>query len=671
MIAMAERNPRLSDQAARRELRWCLARCRAPRLRTMGRFAIDEIVLPSGPAVGRRFTFDRQPFTRLWFEAIDSGRYNRFVATGPSQASKTLCGSLIPLCYHLFEFGERVIFGLPDLDMAGDKWHDEILPVIERTRYRELLPLAGGGSRGGKVQAIRFRNGATLRFMTGGSSDKGRAGYTSRVLIVTEVDGMDTAASSSREANKIAQLERRTAAYGDNKRIYLECTVSIPEGRIWQEYEHGTASRIMLRCPHCLRYVLPEREHLHGWQEAENELAAAAASAFYCPDCGEAWTEADRRQANGAAKLVHRGQEIDAEGLVHGPPPPTNTLGFRWTAAHNLFTPMGQLGAGLWRAARAVSEEDAEREQCQFVWCVPYKAANLEGRDLDAVSLMDRTEAWPKGLVPADCLALGVGCDLGKRLAHYAVAALLPEDRWHVVDYGLLEIPSDTLGTDKATTLALRELRDLCLAGWPQERAEPYAPEQSWIDANYEESQAAVLHFCAESGDRFRPTLGYANYGERREYRPPKKTSAEIRFIGDGYYLAARPLPAPAAAGNRPPAVRRIVAVHVDADIHKGRLHDALSLAVGQPGALTLYAAPPIEHLKFCKHLVAEKRQSEFKPGKGLVVRWVAVTRQNHYLDALSLALGAARHAVHSTARERVKPRSLAEMRSAAKGGRR
>jgi hypothetical protein len=65
---------------------------------------------------------------------------------------------------------------LPDMDMAADKWREDILPVIEQARFREYMPTRGGGSRGGRVESLQFTNGATLKFMSGGGGDKSRAG---------------------------------------------------------------------------------------------------------------------------------------------------------------------------------------------------------------------------------------------------------------------------------------------------------------------------------------------------------------------------------------------------------------------------------------------------------------------------------------------------------------
>ena len=148
------------------DLRWFLGQCRPRRLRSMRQFAEEEIVVPSGPYAGRRFRCARQPYTGLWFEQIDSGNWSRCVATGPTQSGKSLSCFVIPLLYHLFEMAETVICGLPDMDMAADKWREDLMPVIENSRFRDLLPSAGGGSRGGRVESLQFANGATLKFMS-------------------------------------------------------------------------------------------------------------------------------------------------------------------------------------------------------------------------------------------------------------------------------------------------------------------------------------------------------------------------------------------------------------------------------------------------------------------------------------------------------------------------
>lgn len=597
-------------------------------------FAESEVILPDGPYKGEAFRCDTQPFAGLFFDEVDSGHWHRVAATGPTQTGKTLICYVVPILWHLFALRETVICGIPAMDIAQDKWQADLLPVIEASpTLRELLPTRGEGSRGGMVKrAVKFRNGSTLRFMSGGGGDKQRAGYTSRVLAVTETDGMDEPAQRSREADKVTQLEGRTRAFGRlEKQVYLECTVTIPTGRIWQEYTNGTRSRIVLPCPHCKAWVTPEREHLRGWQEASSEMDAYKCAHFCCPECKDPWTEKERVAANERGRLVHRGQTVGPRGKVGGNPPDTETLGFRWSAVHNLLLSAGDVAVDEWKAVRSTDEENAERELRQYVWAIPYEPAEIELTPLDSQAVRRRTaRGFPLRQLPDDVGLVTVGVDLGKWLAHYVVIAWTSNDRCHVPEYGVLEIDSDRLGVATGTLTALREFRDTVLEGWPRRQGEPVVPAQVWIDSNYEDSRDAVYAFCAESAEqRFRPTRGHGFGQALKRYRHPEKTDQRVRVIGEHFYLVRD-------------RKARLLVVDLNADYYKSRLHERLSQPSEGAGALTLFDAPGEYHTKFAKHMTAERPVQRFVPGIGEVVQWQRIgRRQNHYLDAGSLALAA------------------------------
>src|ERR1035437_2671123 len=153
------------SEAVARSLQVITQQARVRSLRTMAQFAEDDIIIPTGPFAGLPFRIDRQPFARLWFHEVDAGRWRRLFWTGPQQSSKTLL-LVIALMYHLFEIEETAIFGIPTLDLVGQKWERDIKPVIEASRYRDMIPSTGTGSRGGRVEQITFRNGVTLLFRT-------------------------------------------------------------------------------------------------------------------------------------------------------------------------------------------------------------------------------------------------------------------------------------------------------------------------------------------------------------------------------------------------------------------------------------------------------------------------------------------------------------------------
>lgn len=616
MIALAEQSTETTALLHEFE-EWARLSCPRP-LRSMREFAESEIVIPDGPYQGRRFRIDRQPWSGLWFDAIDSALFQRFAATGPSQSGKTLCCYVIPTMYHLFEIGETVVCGVPKMEMAHDKWTQDFMPAIRASRYACLLPDRGKGSRGGNFESITFKNGATLKFMTGGGDDKSRAGYTARVVVITEVDGLDKAAELSREADPIKQLEARTRSYGHRRRIYLECTVSTEEGKIWQEYKHGTQSKIVLPCPHCGAFVSPERENLVGWQDAENEFIAEQKAMFFCPDCGTGWSEEQRKAANVAARLVHRGQAIGNDGAITGDVPQTRTLGFRWSGVNNLFTTSAELGAEEWKSSKELDEENADKERKQFVWCLPVKpsAEDIAGVTVDAI--MSRMGPYARGVLPDACQAVTIGIDIGKHLIHWVAKAWDEHPTAFTLDYGVQEVHSTQLGEDIAIANALRELRDSFSSGWNRD-GKTVQPSIIFVDSgNWTET---VYRVCAEFGTPWYPTKGFATtqFGQNTKYHRPATASQQ----GTDWHLSR---------------VGAVDLVEIDADAWKSRVHSRLECRKDEPFAIQLFSQQSRDHFNYAKHLTAEKKVQEFVVGKGLVTRWEKLRKANHWLDCEAMA---------------------------------
>lgn len=625
-------------------LTWCLSLCVTPTVRSMYEWAEDEIILPNGPFSDEPYRHYRHPVSAIFFREIDSGRWSRVASTGPAQNGKTVMCYVIPVLYHLFELKETVIVGLPSMDMANDKWTEDFLPVIEASAYRDLLPATGEGSRGGQVKrSIKFRNGATMRFMTAGGNDKKRSAYTSRVVAITETDGMDTAGESSREADKIEQIEARTAAYGrTGKKVYLECTVSIETGRIWQEKKNGTDSRIARKCKYCGDYVTPEREDLRGWMEAESEEQAAKMSRFHCPSCDHAWTDQDRTDSWSTAVLVHRGQEIDRAGVIHGPIPETQTLGFRWSAIDNPFTDAGSLGAEEWKAFRSRDRENSEKKMRQFFWALPYISPDVDLTPLDVEVLEQRTTDLKKGMVPDAAEDIAVCVDTGKRMLHWTALAMDASGASRVIEYGKQPVDSDQLGIKRGLVKALVELGNYFAAGWSTESGRKLGPSQVWIDSGWHEHTDAVYEFCAAANQKlglaigselYRPTKGYG-LGQRRmtPYRAPDAKSKAIRYVGNQFHIAK-------VVRNGKP-VPGVLLVHMNTDFWKSELHQRLLIPSDEELAVTLYNASSFaEHSEFVRHLTAEKQIEKYVKGKGESIVWERVNRQNHWFDSTYGAL--------------------------------
>ena len=81
--------------------------------------------------------------------------------------------------------------------------------------------------------------------------------------------------------------------------------------------------------------------------------------------------------------------------------------------------------------------------------------------------------------------------------------------------------------------------------------------------------------------------------------------------------------------------------MEVDADHWKTWVHQRLSMPLGKRGAMSLFQAGLQEHLALARHLTAETKIEEFVAGRGVVVKWERLRRQNHWFDALYNACAA------------------------------
>ena len=624
----------LIEQTTATEIRDCLTTAQTREIRSRRQWCEQELVIDEGPLRGQLWRDDSQPFQGILLDAMDSGRWPRICAVGCVQSGKSLICFVVPVCYHLFEIGETTISGAPTQELNHAKWDKEIKPVIVASpRLRSLLPASGPGSRDGvgNLEAIKFRHGAELKFMSAGGGDEKRSSYTARVVAMTEMDKMDQAGEASRETDPVSQMEARSNAWSVlNRQMYGECTVSIAAGRIWQEYTKGTASKLACPCPHCGQHVTPEREHFRGWQQATSEMEAMRLAHFVCPACQHPLSEMERRRMNERAVLLHRGQSIDAAGNVSGPLPDTLTLGFRWSAFNNLFWDCGTIGLKEWKAVRAEDSEAAERELVQFVWVIPHVPSAIDETPLDTAKLSQRMQDPGKGIVPADTQSLVMHIDIGKRVSYWLLMAWRPDARGHVVDYGKFEVPGDSMDIARAILLALRDFRDEVVEpGFVVEASdERKIPEQVWIDARYKDQ--GIIPFVKESGPRYKAAMGFGigpQYSGR--YATPGKGNKKIRFIGEDYHIVWD-------------AEKGAWIVEVNADYWKSWAHRRLATPIldadgtPQPGAITFYhSTDRNEHISLVKMLTAEKQVEEFIQGVGLVKKWVRHSRKNHHLDNL------------------------------------
>ena len=92
---------------------------------------------------------------------------------------------------------------------------------------------------------------------------------------------------------------------------------------------------------------------------------------------------------------------------------------------------------------------------------------------LEVNELVARMIDLPRGIVPTRTARITVGVDLGKFLSHWIAVSWSPNPATgHVLDYGRVEVASESLGVEQAIMVALRELEEMFMEGWPIGSAE-------------------------------------------------------------------------------------------------------------------------------------------------------------------------------------------------------
>lgn len=635
-------------------------------IRSLRQWCEDELVIKDGPNPGP-FRVHRQPVIGLWFDEIDSGRWVEHYFTGPSQWGKTLIAFIAPALYHTCELAQKYILGVPDMNMGKDKWDIDLKPAFEAAPgLREFIPKMGQGSRGGEIKtSVTLTNGGALRWMTAGGDDVNKAGYTARILGVTEAAKFSFGGETSVEADPLSQLTARLRAHSkESQRIFVEGTTTIEEELPWRARDMSSKSRILVQCRKCGKWISPERDHIGGYEDAENAIEAGKNTFWFCYMCGEFITEDDRQAMIRGAKLVHDGQKIDEHGNITGDLPQTRRLFFRVTPFLNAFLKTSDLGEELWSYDQidedSPEKQNREKELCQFVFCLPYKKPEVNYQEIDRDATERRTLAGhPRGVVPDDTLHLVVTTDLGEKKGWWTCVAHRADGQKHIVDYSDFDIESHRLPLKEAIILALRELYHSFRDGFRKADGKVFKLDCWWIDKNY--CPEAVERFAREIKEKTglrRWIIPATGLGESkmkgRKYNAPRRSGNEVRQVdpSGGWHLLW---------------VRRaqVYSVEWDADIGKSRAIKSIVIPVHSFGAMTLFVAPQRTHKKLVRHISNERLEWKDDPIKGRVQFWKRTGAQ-HLLDCLAMSDTAIRREIFIDEQEKKREEQQArEVRTA------
>lgn len=612
----------------------------------MRQFFEEEIVIPSGPYQGEPWSADRQPVQGLLLDLFDSGEFTEHITAGPSQTGKSLLGYVGPIAYHAAELRETVVLGLPGGGMVSDKWQD-ISTILEASpSLSRLIPTTGPGSKGGQIRnSVTLSNNVKLRLMTTLGRNTGRAGYTSRIVAVTEFHEFSLVGKHNTESDPYRQIQARQKAYQpEHRRTYAEGTVTIEGHYPWAARVGAAVALVVMPCFHCSEFIQFERENLKGWEDAPDAEAAGDAAYLECDRCKAHITEDQRREMIRNARVIFEGQEIDSDGNVTGERARSKRLWFRYNAAHSLLTTIGDIAQDEWQAAQYPADskqrQEAERQLCQQVWTIPIKVEQMAADQPEVEEIAKRKMTTGRGILPEGCKYIATGVDVGVRKLHVVTLAVTKDDQLLCVEHTIRETDYIGQGTGidgpTAVRLALRELRDELLSdgsGYLEMgTGRLVRPNRLLVDNSWETE--TIRGWCAETDeevkDRVFVVRGKGTNSDNGRYRCPMTPGRYTIKIADdqSFFIVL------AGEGTMVPEV------NLNVDTYKLRVQAAATAPIDSPGALLLHDAPAKEHAGYCRSLFAEKEITEFRPGGRMVRRLVNPTgKSNHFLDATAYAL--------------------------------
>jgi len=329
---------------------------------------------------------------------------------------------------------------MPDEEASKRSYEKRISPLFTKTdRLRGLLT---GRARDMGYSGIRLANGFELA-LPSAKSVSSIASDSIKYIIEDETDKYGDFAG--KEASPIALIEERVRSYSNTCKIIKMCTVTTPDGVIWQaiENESDVIFDYYVRCPLplCGQYQLMKYEQInHRGVEDPREMVRTRAARYVCEYCGAEWDDRMRNRAVAGGEWRPR-QDV---------PAPTS-VGLHLPAWNSRFVSLSECAAaGLQAKTSKVKKQYFVTQICSLPW-------EDVVRDPEEDKLKELIDpALPAGTVPAGTVALTLAVDMQKAYFVYSVLAhaIRPDRRSWLIDYG--DVPAwEDLDTLLETTWPL------------------------------------------------------------------------------------------------------------------------------------------------------------------------------------------------------------------------
>ena len=200
---------------------------------------------------------------------------------------------------------EQAMVVMGNVDLVRQRSKNTFLPMIRASP--EVFAQVEDGKDALALQEYNFKG--CIIMLVGGNSPTGLSGNP---VVRMHVSEENKAADDKEEGSSVELAIERTKNFPQRK-IYRECTPSIPGKGISKAYDDGTQEEMHVPCPKCdtramMGFHKEDGGHYIQFDSTLEVGLAAKSSAYVCAACSHPWTNAERLDMlDRAARMENNG----------------------------------------------------------------------------------------------------------------------------------------------------------------------------------------------------------------------------------------------------------------------------------------------------------------------------------------------------------------------------
>ncbi len=370
-------------------------------------YADDYYYLPSTSIEQGKYRTARTPYVREILEALSpKSPYGEVVFVKPTQVGATELDNII-LFGTAFLYPGPAMLTFPNESMGHKHSKKRIAPAIAcNAEIQALFPPKKSRESGETILFKVFRGGSWT--ITGSVAFASARSESIRYLILDDLDGFEI--MPGREGDRVGLFRKRTDAYGDRAKIYINSTPTFKDtSAIWWLWQNSSQGLFELPCPECGHYQFLEfgdKESKYGIKFNRVSRKQVAEVWYICKRCQSKSYEPEWKRESNFIK-----------GRYNHSKPEILRRGFR---INGLYSPLGMVS---WlKVAQEFIEAKGDPGKLQ-VWINTRNADifDIQGEQPAWVDLKNRAEPFSQQSLPGRCLLLTMGVDTHDNRLDYGI----------------------------------------------------------------------------------------------------------------------------------------------------------------------------------------------------------------------------------------------------------